>query len=84
MIDSQIRGQILQFARAVHHAYRTDVVALRKEQFNDQLAMRAKSRRYWCGPPCPRRPWSGRTLQLLLAFDFDQTQPARADVRESA
>ena len=39
VIDAQRRGQVLQFAGAVRHADRADVIALGQQQLDDQLAL---------------------------------------------
>ena len=61
-----------------------DVVALGEEQLDDQLAMGAQAlgvRAYHHALFDLRQ--AGR-LQFPLAFDFDQAQPAGADVGEPA
>ena len=56
VIHAHARRQVLQFAMAVGHAHRANVVAFGEQQFDDHLAIFAAAARCRCARPCPRRP----------------------------
>ena len=80
MIHANLRRQILQLTRAVHHANGADVVSFSEQQFHDEFAHRPQRRRIRADHHALDRRGDAGCVVFLLPLHFDEAEAARGGV----